>query len=93
MITTLNPDSNLFAVEATNILTTPNPAGVIATLLIAYNDGTTETYVTDPTWKTLPGTLPSGFQLPSTDDSDWDPATDEGPYGVSPWGQVTVPAA
>ena len=91
MITTLNPDSNLFAVEATNLLRTP--AGVIATLLIAYNDGTTETYVTDPTWKTLPGTLPSGFQFYSTDDSDWDQATDEGAYGALPWGQITVPAA
>ena len=89
----LRTESNLFAVEATNTDTVPNPAGVIATILIAFSDGTTGTYVTNSSWKTLPDTLPPNFQLPTTDDSSWDAATNEGAYGVAPWGQVGVPSA
>ncbi|PBK78496.1 hypothetical protein ARMSODRAFT_1078037 [Armillaria solidipes] len=80
-------DRNVFAVDGEN---TGGPAGVIATILMAYNDGTSVSYVTDTTWKTFTG-LPTDFQLPATDDSTWRDATIVGKYGGL--GEVTVPAA
>ncbi len=40
----LNPDQNVFAVNGVN---TGGPAGVIGTILVAYNEGTSVPYVTD----------------------------------------------
>ncbi|KAG7448134.1 lectin [Guyanagaster necrorhizus] len=85
----LDPDQNVFAVDGQN---TGGPAGVIATILVAYNDGTSVSYVTDTTWKTTTD-LPTGFQLPATDDSTWSDATIVGQYGSAPWGAITVPDA
>ncbi|SJL00728.1 uncharacterized protein ARMOST_04042 [Armillaria ostoyae] len=83
----LSADQNVFAVDGEN---TGGPAGVIATILMAYNDGTSVSYVTDTTRKTFTG-LPTDFQLPATDDSTWRDATIVGKYGGP--GEVTVPAA
>ncbi|KAK0432665.1 lectin [Armillaria borealis] len=85
----LNPDENVFAVNGIN---TGGPAGVIGTILVAYNDGTSLSYVTDSTWKSFVG-VPSGFELPVTNDDSWAAATTSGKYGVSPWGTITVPRA
>ncbi|KAK0497086.1 lectin [Armillaria luteobubalina] len=85
----LDPDQNVFAVDGEN---TGGPAGVIATILVAYNDGTSASYVTDTTWKASTS-LPTGFQLPATDDSTWADAAIVGKYGSAPWGAITVPAA
>ncbi|KAK0432656.1 lectin [Armillaria borealis] len=85
----LNPDENVFAVNGVN---TGGPAGVIGTILVAYNDGTSVSYVTDGTWKSFVG-VPSGFELPATNDDTWAAATISGKYGVSPWGAITVPRA
>ncbi|KAK0441865.1 lectin [Armillaria borealis] len=78
---------NVFAVDGEN---TGGPAGVIATILMVYNDGTSVSYVTDTTWKTFTG-LPTDFQHPTTDDNTWRDATIVGKYGGP--GEVTVPAA
>ncbi|KAK0463801.1 lectin [Desarmillaria tabescens] len=85
----LDPNQNVFAVDGEN---TGGPAGVIATILVAYNDGTSASYVTDTTWKASTS-LPTGFQLPATDDSTWSGATVVGKYGDAPWGAITVPTA
>ncbi|KAK0486835.1 lectin [Armillaria luteobubalina] len=85
----LNPDENVFAVNGVN---TGGPAGVIGTILVAYNDGTSVSYITDSTWKSFVG-VPSGFELPATNDDTWAAATISGKYGVSPWGAITVPRA
>ncbi|KAF9041902.1 lectin [Hymenopellis radicata] len=85
----LNATENVFAVDATN---TGGPAALIAIILIAYNDGTTETFITDPTWKAFTS-IPAGFEEPGFDDSAWQGATDEGPYGTLPWGNVVIPRA
>ncbi|KAK0188341.1 lectin [Armillaria mellea] len=85
----LNPDENVFAVNGVN---TGGPAGVIGTILVAYNDGSSVSYVTDSTWKSFVG-VPSGFELPATNDDTWAAATISGKYGVSPWGAITVPRA
>ncbi|KAK0239800.1 lectin [Armillaria nabsnona] len=85
----LDPIRNVFAVDGEN---TGGPAGVIATILVAYNDGTSASYVTDTTWKTSTS-LPTGFELPGADDSTWSYARIVGKYGSATWGATTVPAA
>ncbi len=85
----LDPDQNVFAVDGAN---TGGPAGVIATILVAYNDGTSVSYVTDTTWKAFTS-VPTGFELPAFDDSTWSYATIVGTYGGAPWGAITVPTA
>ncbi|SJL17685.1 uncharacterized protein ARMOST_21245 [Armillaria ostoyae] len=42
---------------------------LIATILVNCTDGTTETIVTDTTWKTLQTVPPSGWTNPSFDDT------------------------
>ncbi|KAK0444436.1 lectin [Armillaria borealis] len=74
----LNPDSkNVFAIGVSN--TAEGSAGLIATILVDYTDGTTETIVSDSMWKTLKGVAPGGWTSPSFNDSAWTAAdqTDE----------------
>ncbi|SJL17005.1 uncharacterized protein ARMOST_20545 [Armillaria ostoyae] len=85
----MNADKNLIAVDSVN--TKPNVAGligVIAGVLVAYNDGTTETLYTDDSWKTLAATSPAGFEATDLDDSSWISAK-KWMHGGSP----TVPPA
>ncbi|KAF7422824.1 hypothetical protein PC9H_010983 [Pleurotus ostreatus] len=87
----LQPSSNLFAVEVTN--TEEGPAALIASILVQYSDGSTETVITDETWRRFLGS-PKGFELPTTTDlSKWGFATFQGLYGVAPWGKTVVPPA
>ncbi|KAF4576932.1 hypothetical protein EYR36_004916 [Pleurotus pulmonarius] len=87
----LQPSSNLFAVEVTN--SEESPAALIASILVQYSDGSTETVITDETWRKFLGS-PKGFELPSTTDlSKWGFATFQGLYGVAPWGKTEVPPA
>ncbi|KAK0185507.1 hypothetical protein F5146DRAFT_1070425 [Armillaria mellea] len=75
--TGLEPEGhNVFAIAVNN---TGGPAGLIATILVDYSDGTTETIVTDTTWKTIKATPPGGWTSPSFDDSAWISAASEGP--------------
>lgn len=88
----LDPDRNVFALDGEN---TGGPAAAIATILVAYNDGTSVSYVTDSSWKAFEG-VPEAFQCPSTDDGEWTEwrdATVLNRYGVGPQGSVTVPPA
>ncbi|KAK0239816.1 hypothetical protein EDD85DRAFT_788043 [Armillaria nabsnona] len=57
---------NDIAVNATN---TGGPTGMIATVLIDYSDNSTETFVTDASWKTLQSVPPVRFTNPRLDDS------------------------
>ncbi|KAJ7632111.1 lectin [Roridomyces roridus] len=82
---------NVFAVTATNTLTTPTPAGLLAAIEITYDDGTTSKIVSDTTWR-YSISVPSGFEDLTFDDSSWPPAIAEGAYGVSPWGQIGIPS-
>ncbi|KAG7442377.1 uncharacterized protein BT62DRAFT_936234 [Guyanagaster necrorhizus] len=45
-------------------------------VLVAYDDGTSETYYTDDSWKTLDETTPAGFEDMDLDDSPWISATE-----------------
>ncbi|KAJ7491236.1 lectin [Mycena latifolia] len=88
----LSPAPSLvFAVYAVNGGDGNNPAGLLAAIQITLTDSCTSglTFVTDGSWKSNTGT-PAGFQLPGFDDSSWPAATVEGPYGMAPWGNVTI---
>ncbi|PBK60159.1 hypothetical protein ARMSODRAFT_982516 [Armillaria solidipes] len=87
----LYPDSkNVFGISVSN---TVGSAGLIATILVDYTDGTTETIVTDSTWKTLKSVAPGGWTSPSFDDSAWIAADVEGSSTASPWGTPRLPPA
>ncbi|KAJ6606954.1 bacterial alpha-L-rhamnosidase-domain-containing protein [Mycena sp. CBHHK59/15] len=85
---TLNSSVNLFAVRATNVADVStggaSPAGLLAAISILYSDGSSDTVVTDTTWKVITA-IPDGFELPSTSDSSWAAAASFGKYGVAPW--------
>jgi hypothetical protein len=71
-----------------------SPAGVIASILLAYDDGTSEVITTDESWKGLSGVqTPTGYDAVGLDDSAWWAASPGGAYGVAPWGNTTVPKA
>lgn len=90
---TLSPAPEVvFAVFAQNADVVNNPAGLLAAIEIntaECNCTAGVMFVTDGGWKSNTGT-PLGFQLPGYDDSTWPAATVEGPYGMAPWGTVTV---
>ncbi|KDQ34234.1 hypothetical protein PLEOSDRAFT_163900 [Pleurotus ostreatus PC15] len=89
-ILNLHPTFNTFAISAGNI---GGPAGVLATILITYNDGSNQTVVTDGSWKAIQ-TVPKGFELPFVNEAEWEDAKVVGPFGVGPWGKgVVIPLA
>ncbi|KAJ7469589.1 hypothetical protein FB451DRAFT_1176826 [Mycena latifolia] len=86
----LLPSYNVFAVNASTPATTD--AGLLATILLTYSDGTTDTLVTDPSWRVHHNT-PAGFELLSFDDTTWPVATMAGTYANDPWGAVNIPSS
>ncbi|KAF4564948.1 hypothetical protein EYR40_011120 [Pleurotus pulmonarius] len=89
-IPNLHPTFNTFAINATNI---GGPAGVLATILITYRDGSNQTVVTDSTWKAIQN-VQKGFELPFVNEAEWEDAKIVGPFGVGPWGKgVAIPLA
>ncbi|KAJ7470008.1 hypothetical protein B0H11DRAFT_2043168 [Mycena galericulata] len=86
----LGSGPNVFAVTATSGSTNLTPAGLLVAIQITYNDGTTDTIVSDTTWRAVTS-VPDGYQNLTFDDSSWPAAVGEGPYGASAWGPVTIP--
>ncbi|KAF7359256.1 hypothetical protein MSAN_01267900 [Mycena sanguinolenta] len=84
----LRPCLNVFAVTGVN---TAGPAGLLATIQITYDDGSTSTIVSDTTWRAST-TVPAGYEQLSFDANSWTPAIAQGGYGVSPWGQIAIPS-
>ncbi|KAF7358271.1 hypothetical protein MVEN_00876200 [Mycena venus] len=68
----LQPGFNVFAVNATTA--TSNVGGILATILVTYQDGTTDILVTDSSWRMTNGS-PVGFEQLSFDDNIWSTAT------------------
>ncbi len=86
----VRPGRNVLAVAATNATDRPNPAGLIAALLVQLDDGRTVTLTTDARWLAS-RTAPAGWPTPDerTGASGWRPARDLGPFGVGPWGSLS----
>ncbi|KAG5635200.1 hypothetical protein H0H81_012064 [Sphagnurus paluster] len=85
----LGPGPVVFAVRGTNAAssTGDNPAALILAIRITHADGSQALIITDGTWRSNL-TPPPSFELPSTDDSRWSPATTLVRYGSGPWGQL-----
>ncbi|KAJ7510828.1 hypothetical protein B0H11DRAFT_2402303 [Mycena galericulata] len=86
--TDLLPSENVFAVEASTV--DGFIGGLIATIMVTYSDGTTDTIVSDSSWLSF-APAPAGFEQPSFDDTEWLPATTIGSYGEAPWGELLLP--
>ncbi|KAJ6473509.1 hypothetical protein DFH09DRAFT_1293770 [Mycena vulgaris] len=81
----LLPSFNVFAV---NSHVNGGDAGVLANIHLTYSDNTTDTIISDGSWraKSLP---PVGFEQLSFDDTTWASATIMAPYGIgTPWSTI-----
>lgn len=91
-IVALSPTMNLFAVRASNLPSVTNggesPAGLLASIQISFSDGTSDIVISDSTWKSTKS-IPIQFQSLATDDSKWDFANVQAPFGSGPW-ETTV---
>ncbi|KAF7374128.1 hypothetical protein MSAN_00294100 [Mycena sanguinolenta] len=85
----LLPSYNVFAVNASAAMSGTDWGGFIATILVTYSDGTTDTLITDSSWR-MKSPLPLGFEQPSFDDTAWPVATAVGSYAAGAWDDVLV---
>ncbi|KAJ7764357.1 hypothetical protein B0H16DRAFT_1799871 [Mycena metata] len=85
----LLPSFNVFAVNASTTGSGADSGGLLATILLTYTDGSTDTLVTDSSWRAKSG-LPLGWETLAFDDTAWPVATVVGSYGVAPWDNVLV---
>lgn len=83
----LRRGANTLAIEAANGGTAPNPAGLIATVVIRQRDGEETSIFTDHSWKSSER-LSAGWERPDFDDSGWPFAAVLGEFGVAPWGET-----
>ncbi|KAK0460155.1 uncharacterized protein EV420DRAFT_1673214 [Desarmillaria tabescens] len=67
-------DLVVIAIDSNNI--EPSFVGLITGVLLAYNDGMSETLYMDDSWKTLTEPTPDGFEVIGLDDSTWINATE-----------------
>ncbi|KAJ6616635.1 hypothetical protein B0H10DRAFT_1948958 [Mycena sp. CBHHK59/15] len=74
----LLPSYNVFTVNAST--SHPSDGTIIASILLTYSDGTTDTIVLDSSWQ-VSNTVPTGFEQLSFDDTAWPVATTAGAYG------------
>ncbi len=80
---------NTLALEVTNHGDAPNPAGLVGTVHIRFEDGENFVLKTDASWKSVYG-VPQGFSGAGFDDAGWDAAAQVAEYGQGPWGDVSV---
>jgi alpha-L-rhamnosidase len=83
----LEPGTNLIALLGKNQGDAPKPAGVIAKLEVEFQNGDTLVIPTDGQWKAS-DKLTNGWNESGFDDSSWVAATNLGPAGMEPWGNV-----
>ncbi|KAJ6483651.1 hypothetical protein DFH09DRAFT_404881 [Mycena vulgaris] len=85
----LLPSYNVFAVNAST--TGVSNGAMLATILLTYSDGTTDTLLSDSSWRVHAG-LPLGFEQLSFDDTAWPVATVAGAYGNTNWPVILIPS-
>ena len=82
----LKPGVNIVAIEAVNGGRTPNPAGLVGSMQITFNDGRIEEITTDRQWKTATHVRQGWAEAMSVE--SWSPAKELGAFGMAPWGIV-----
>ncbi|MFV1965735.1 MAG: glycosyl hydrolase [Pirellulaceae bacterium] len=80
----LKPGVNVLAIAAENGGDAPNPAGLIASLHVEYQDGNTLTLVTDRQWQAA-REVTKGWPTAATSEDGWADAKELGPIGMDPW--------
>ena len=79
--------SNVFAVQVENEGSIPNASAFIAAIQIHYSDGSSDTFVTDTTWRASSNT--SGLQQVGFDDSNRAYENTVGAVDTPPWNLPT----
>ncbi len=82
----LRSGENTLAVVAENSSAEPNPAGLIGTLVVEYDDGDSTVVHTDVAWMTGDRRV-EGWQTGPVPET-WRSAAELGPMGMAPWGKV-----
>lgn len=83
----LTEGTNVIAARISNA--TVGYAGFVGKLYITYTDGSSETIVTDNTWKLLKS-APANWNKVDFDDSSWNAPDQYVSYGASPWSNNVV---
>ncbi|MBN2211465.1 MAG: hypothetical protein JW709_08740 [Sedimentisphaerales bacterium] len=83
----VKPGKNLIAVEAVNWGQAPNPAGLLAKLIIHYADGGSEELCTDKQWQSAP-TAGENWNTDAAQEEGWGAVKELGPMGMAPWGDI-----
>jgi len=86
----LRPGANMLAVAAENGADHPNPAGLIGTLVVQYDDGQQLVVHTDRRWMTAART--GERWTTQAVSGGWRAALELGPLGMAPWGNVLAMA-
>ncbi len=82
----LHQGAATLAISATNA--EKGPAGLLATLELTTEDGTTTRHHTDATWRTTDAKPPAAWPDRDFDDSGWATAKKLAAWGSGPWGRV-----
>ncbi|MCS7338498.1 MAG: glycoside hydrolase family 78 protein [Verrucomicrobiae bacterium] len=77
----------VFGLSGVNAGVQASPAGVVGLIEIEFADGERIVIPTDEQWKASDKEYP-GWSTPEFDDSAWVNATNLGPVGIQPWGNV-----
>ena len=83
----LRAGANVIAVAAENGGTSPNPAGLIGTLVVKFRDGHTLSVATDKKWQTAQA-VKGKWTTGAAPAGEWSAAMELGPLGMAPWGTV-----
>jgi len=83
----LKPGANLIAVAAVNATDSPNPAGLIGSLVIKYANGQVQVIPTDRNWQATT-TVRDNWISEMSDASGWTASIELGSLGMDPWGDV-----
>jgi len=83
----LVPGTNVLGLTGYKWDTNRHSAGIVGSLLIEYEDGTTELIPTDERWRVWTNEV-AGWLKKDFDDSSWPNAKIIGPVGMEPWGKV-----
>ncbi len=84
----LNAGSNIIAIEGENEGTVPNPAGILLSIQITYEDGTIQQVISNNDWKTTDQLPEEDWTSPEFDDEHWAQAKRVGSYERSYWGKI-----
>ncbi|KAJ6474863.1 hypothetical protein C8R45DRAFT_907306 [Mycena sanguinolenta] len=88
----LEPSYNVFAVNASITASGLfSHGGLLATILVTYSDFTTDTILSNGTFRISSGS-PAGFEQLSFNDTTWIGASVVGTYGNANWGTVSIPS-